>query len=382
MNFRQRFVNTMQFKPVDQIPCMDFGYWAETIERWHQEGLPAHCRSDSQVEDFLGLDRGYLPWRKDFDPQIEFNEVLYLEANWLPYAGDVYPPFPAEMISEDENHTINRSPLGYIYRQNKGVQSMPEFLEFPVKNMTDWERILSRLDGKNPERYPADWDLKVEQYKISDRPLSLYISGFFGMARNMMGLENLSFAYYDQPALVTAMAEHHTQFLMDAYDRVTSDLEIDFVVTFEDMCYNSGSLISPKLFQKFMSPYYSQITRFFKDRGVKTLMVDTDGAVLEIMKLFLEAGMDGCLPCEVKAGSHPLALRARYPGIRLLGGVAKTALMSDQAAIDVALNSLIPVMEEGGFIPTVDHEVPPEVSFANYRYFCDRRKELTTKYHP
>jgi len=39
-------------------------------------------------------------------------------------------------------------------------------------------------------------------------------------------------------------------------------------------------------------------------------------------------------------------------------------------------------MEEGGFIPTVDHEVPPEVSFANYRYFCERRKELAAKYHP
>jgi len=95
------------------------------------------------------------------------------------------------------------------------------------------------------------------------------------MARNMMGLENLSFAYYDQPELITAMAEHHTQFLMDAYDRVTKDLEIDLIITFEDMCYNSGSLISPKLFKKFMSPYYSQIAQFFKQRGVKNLLVDT-----------------------------------------------------------------------------------------------------------
>ena len=382
MNFRERFVNTMQFKPVDQIPCMDFGYWVETIERWHKEGLPADCRSDSQVEDFLGLDRGYLPWRQDFDPHIDFNEVLYLEANWLPYAGDVYPPFTAEVIFEDENHTINRSPLGFVYRQNKGVQSMPEFLEFPVKNMSDWEKIVPRLDGKAVERYPADWDRKVTRYKTSDQPLSLYISGFFGMARNMMGLENLSYAYYDQPELITAMAEYHTTFLMDAYDRVTRDLTVDFVVTFEDMCYNSGSLISPKLFRKFMFPYYSQITRFFTERGVKILMVDTDGSVGDIMKLFLEAGMDGCLPCEVNAGSHPLGLRARYPGIRLMGGVAKTALMQDKNAIDDALNCLIPLMEEGGFIPTIDHEVPPDVSFGNYRYFCERRKELCLKYHP
>jgi uroporphyrinogen-III decarboxylase len=382
MNFRERFVNTMQFKPVDQIPCIDFGYWWETIQRWHTEGLPEECRSNSQVEDYLGLDRGYLPWRKDFDPHIEFNEVLYLEANWLPYAGDIYPPFPAELLSEDENHTINRSPLGFVYRQNKGMQSMPEFLEFPVKTMADWQKIVTRLDGKDPARYPSDWRKKVEQYKTSEKPLSLYISGFFGMARNMMGLENLSYAYYDQPELVSAMAEHHTQFLMDAYDRVTNDLEIDLIVTFEDMCYNSGPLISPNLFKQFLYPYYCQVTQFFKQRGVKTLMVDTDGLVIDIMELFLQAGMDGCLPCEVKAGSHPAHLRDHYPGIRLMGGVAKSALINGKKEIDAALTSLIPIMEAGGFIPTVDHEVPPDVSFENYRYFCDRRQELCIRYHP
>jgi uroporphyrinogen decarboxylase len=382
MNFRERFVNTMQFKPVDQIPCMDFGYWWETIQRWHTEGLPKECRSNSQVEDYLGLDRGYLPWRQEFDAHIEFNEVLFLDANWLPYTGDIYPPYPAELISEDDNHTVNRSPLGVVYRQNKGLQSMPEFLEFPVKNMTDWQKIVTRLDGKDPARYPSDWTQKVEQYKTSEKPLSLYINGFFGMARNMMGLENLSFAYYDQPELITAMAEHHTQFLMDAYDRVTKDLEIDLIITFEDMCYNSGSLISPKLFKKFMSPYYSQIAQFFKQRGVKNLLVDTDGSVLEIMELFLQAGMDGCVPCEVKAGSHPALLRKCYPNIRLMGGVAKTALINGKKEIDEALTSLIPVMEAGGFIPTVDHEVPPDVSFDHYRYFCDQRLKLCIRYHP
>lgn len=169
---------------------------------------------------------------------------------------------------------------------------------------------------------------------------------------------------------------------MDAYDRVTKDLEIDLIVTFEDMCYNSGPLISPNLFKQFLYPYYCQVTQFFKQRGVKTLMVDTDGLVIDIMELFLQAGMDGCLPCEVKAGSHPAHLRDHYPGIRLMGGVAKSALINGKKEIDAALTSLIPIMEAGGFIPTVDHEVPPDVSFDHYRYFCDQRLELCTRYHP
>lgn len=382
MNYRERFVNTMMFQPVDQIPSMDFGYWPETILRWHHEGLPNECKSVSQVEDFLGLERGYLPWRQDWDPQPVSNDILFVEANWLPYTGDVYPPDPVELISEDQDHAVYRSPVGILYRQNKGMQSMPEFFDFPIKNIADWERMAPRLNGKDPHRYPEDWDERVNQYKESDRPLGLYLNGFFGMARTMMGLENLSFAYYDQPELVIAMAEHHTQFLIDAYDRVTRDLKIDFVITFEDMCYNSGALISPKLFRKYMSPYYSRVTDFFKSRGVNIILVDTDGLVLDIMDLFLEIGFNGCVPCEVNAGSHPQKLRDRYPQICVIGGMDKMALMRDKAAIDFALHSLIPTMESGGFIPGVDHLVPPTVSFQNYRYFCDKRRELAEKYHP
>jgi uroporphyrinogen-III decarboxylase len=110
--------------------------------------------------------------------------------------------------------------------------------------------------------------------------------------------------------------------------------------------------------------------------------VDSDVSVNEIMGLFLQAGMDGCLPCEVKAGSHPSRLRAHYPGIRLMGGVAKSGFISGKKEIDEALTSLIPIMEAGGFIPTVDHEVPPDVSFDHYRYFCEQRQELCTRYHP
>ena len=40
MTIRERFVNCLTFGPVDRIPVQDLGYWPETIERWHHEGLP------------------------------------------------------------------------------------------------------------------------------------------------------------------------------------------------------------------------------------------------------------------------------------------------------------------------------------------------------
>ena len=34
------------------------------------------------------------------------------------------------------------------------------------------------------------------------------------------------------------------------------------------------------------------------------------------------------------------------------------------------------MIEEGGFIPTVDHTVPPDVSWDNFRYYMDAKMEL------
>lgn len=382
MDFKERFNRVMDFQSVDRIPCMDFGYWPETITRWHNEGLPKEIRSISDVEDYLGLDRGYLPHRKSFNPEGEHSDLIYVEANWLYHLSDIYPLFSEEIIEESETTKVIRSTWGVTMRVSKGEESMPQYLEYPVKNREDFEAIKDRLDGRHPDRYPSDWTEKVKQYKVGDQPLGLYIMGLFGSARDLMGLEALSIAYFDQPDLVKVIAEHQVEFIIDAYDKATTDLTIDFVIIFEDMCYNKGSLISPKTFKEFMAPYYKQITAFLKERGVKNIFVDSDGNVISLIPLLMDVGVDGCLPCEINAGSDPLILRDKYTSLRMMGGIDKMALIEGRVAIDAEMERLPGLLEKGGFIPGIDHMVPPVVSYDNYRYFCDRRRKLVEKYHP
>jgi uroporphyrinogen decarboxylase len=40
------------------------------------------------------------------------------------------------------------------------------------------------------------------------------------------------------------------------------------------------------------------------------------------------------------------------------------------------LKSFVPLIEEGGFIPTVDHTVPPDVSLENFKYYIEKKKQL------
>ncbi|HQK95802.1 MAG TPA: hypothetical protein PLD23_20050 [Armatimonadota bacterium] len=40
------------------------------------------------------------------------------------------------------------------------------------------------------------------------------------------------------------------------------------------------------------------------------------------------------------------------------------------------MERLLPVVEEGGFIPHVDHRVPADVPLANYKYYLKLKREM------
>ena len=50
----------------------------------------------------------------------------------------------------------------------------------------------------------------------------------------------------------------------------------------------------------------------------------------------------------------------------------KRALAQGPAAIDAELTRVEPVIKDGGYVPRPDHGLPPDVSYANYRYFMER----------
>ena len=72
-----------------------------------------------------------------------------------------------------------------------------------------------------------------------------------------------------------------------------------------------------------------------------------------------------------------MRLRKKFgKSLRLWGGVDKRELAKDKQAIDNHLRALLPIVEEGGYIPTVDHTVPPDVSLENFLYYMERKQAL------
>jgi hypothetical protein len=357
LNGRERFLRYMRFEPVDRVPLMEVGIWDETFDRWHHEGLPKWVTHLRHLEDYLGLDRSF-------------------NVNWLPIRESIYPHFEPRVLEETETERVMVDGLGVTFRERKYHRTIPQYLRFPVQDEADYDALLPRLDGKHPDRYPDDFDEDLHWRYERGEIIGISFESFFGFPRTLMGLEGWCMATHDQPRLVERIIRDRVQFAKDLFPRLLATGRLDFVQVWEDMAYKTGPLVSPKFVRRVMQPAYEELAAFFKDHGVRLLMVDCDGRVNSLLPIFLEAGIHGTHPCEIAAGADPLVLRRENPTAALMGGMDKRRIAAGPEEIDAELRRVAPLLREGAFIPMLDHFVPPDVSFETYCYYVERRREL------
>ncbi len=357
MNDRERYLATMRFQPVDRPPLLAGGPWAETLARWRQEGLPLVM----SVPEYFGYDR------------IERAPVDFR----------FVPPFPKTVVAEDDFTVTYLNDEGVVLRDRRDnwELSMPAFIEFPVKTREDFRRLRPRLDPASPERLPPGWPEHCARWRGRTWTLELMgdrVGGFYGPLRGMMGLEALSYAFHDDPALVEEMMDAKLHLMLGVIERVLADTTVDRFVFWEDMAGKAGPLISPATFRRLMVPRYRAVTDYLRSRGVEQVWVDSDGDVRQLIPLWLEAGVNGVYPMEVQSGMDVLELRREYGRDLLMsGGIDKKALARDRRAIREEVMRKVPTLvESGGYIPAVDHSVPPDVPFANFRYYVRLLREI------
>ncbi len=141
-----------------------------------------------------------------------------------------------------------------------------------------------------------------------------------------------------------------------------------FMTFGEDMSYNHGPMLSKALFDEFLAPYYRQIIPVLQDMGTHVI-VDSDGDVTTMIPWLQEVGIAGVLPLERQAGVDGAALRRIAPRLLMIGHYDKMVMTRGEAAMRAEFERLLPVMRQGGFIPSVDHQTPPGVSLEQYRVY-------------
>lgn len=365
---RQRFLDCMEYRASDRRPNHELGVWAQTRLRWLAEA-PETVRGFGwnwfDGEDALGLDR----------------------REYVPVDYGFIPPFEARVLDEDEETVVARNGKGIVTRALKegsvggARMCMDEYIGFPVTAPADFPDIRRRLVAALPQRYPSDLSARLEGWKRRSSVLVLgrncAANGFYWRAREFMGTEGLSLAWYDYPDLMHEMMAFYADFIIETSRPVLERIPVDYFCLNEDMSMKSGPLLSPAMYRTFIFPHLKRMVEFFRGHGTRYFAVDTDGDPTVLIPLLMDAGVDTIWPIERAAGISPQEWRRRFgKGLRLWGGVDKRVLPRGRDAIKAHLRELIPLIEEGGFIPTIDHTVPPDVSWDNFRTYIELKQAL------
>jgi uroporphyrinogen decarboxylase len=146
------------------------------------------------------------------------------------------------------------------------------------------------------------------------------------------------------------------------------------------MAYRAGPLVSPRTFDEFFVPCYMAVMDEARKHGCTLSCVDCDGNIHDLVPGWLKTGVNIMFPCEVAAGTDMFRMRREFGReVRLQGGIDKKAVAAGRKAIDRELGRIAPLLEQGGFIPHLDHLVPPDISFADYQYYREQKKKLIGK---
>ncbi|NQU41728.1 hypothetical protein HQ520_00480 [bacterium] len=351
---RERFHRAMHYQSVDMLPNFEFGYWAETLAEWHKQGLPQSVTNQKEAYEYFGIE------------------------NYYTAPIDVYAKriCEAKVLEEKDGKVIRRDHYGVVSESNKnGPGSIPHYIDFPIKDRASWEPFKqSMLDAS--ERYPENWDDLVEAYNQRDYPLAVPIGSMIGRLRNLMGFENIALMVHMDPELMEEMVEACCQCVVNTIGRALRDIRFDYGAGWEDICFNSGPIVGREFFEAVVAPRYKRITDLLRLHGVDLALTDCDGNLTHIMPAFLANGMNVLFPVEVNGGTDPVALRRQYgKELRFWGGVDKMIFLKDRKEVDAELERLRPVVEEGGFIPTVDHRVQADAKLDLYKHYLDRKRE-------
>ena len=321
MTARERFGAILEFKPFDRLPIYEWApWWDKTIERWHSEGLEVNLKLEEEeyskkIQSHLGLD------------------VCFCN-NWIPSTAPGCPEPPS-----------HGAPM--------------------IHDMADYERIKPLLYKDWIGPFWDDWSVRHGRNEIVTQ---LAMEGFFWFPRRLIGIENHLYAFCDQPELIHRINCDLCDYQISRIKAVCEHCTPDMMSFAEDMSYNHGPMLSKNTFDEFLKPYYLRVIAELDKRDILP-MVDSDGDVSELSYWLEEVGVRGIYPLERQAGCDIARLRQEHPRMVFLGHYDKMCMSKGEEAMRTEFERLLPTAAKGGFIISVDHQTPPEVSLENYRTY-------------
>jgi uroporphyrinogen decarboxylase len=354
------------------VPFAPGGPRESTRARWKSEGLDEPTRYMDALYDLLGF-RPDPPERPGAGLGVSFKMIPTFEEKVLEHKNGHYVVQDwmgaITEISDEYDYTYIRAAKDFVTRK---------WHKFPVESRVDWGKMKPRYDPESSGRFPDDFERRCEQNRDRDTPLAIRFNGPFWQMREWCGLEGLCIRMVEEPEFVDQMAQFWADFVSATMQLILDRVQLDCVGISEDMAYKEHSMISPAMARRFLQPAYEQWADAIARSGCPIVDMDSDGRIDELIPIWIDCGINACDPIEVAAGNDLVDYRSRFGhDMAFRGGIDKRAIARGGDAIRAEIDRIRPVIADGGYIPSCDHGVPPDISWPAFTDYARLLAEAT-----
>lgn len=373
MNNRERAMNILHYRHSDRMPAVHFGYWPELVREWANDGYIPKEIADG--------------WYDGGEADRQLDSIIGWDFNWYTCFGSnniLSPRFESKILDILPDGTVRQLTCdGIIQKLRPGVVSIPSEDDYLLKDRNAFDTLFKPKMQYFPERVNMDFYRNFNEniYDKSDRPLGIHVGSVLGEIRNFCSLAGMSYLMYDEDeTLFSDIVDTYAELQYRCAEQILSTgAKFDFGHYWEDICFNSGPLISPKMFDEICRKHYIRRNELLHTHGIDIISLDCDGVTGALLDTWFETGVNVMFPIEIGTwGDQFEKARVKYgKGMLGVGGMDKTALRKDRKAVDEELERIKRLASLGGFIPCPDHRLMPGTKFELVKYYAEEVKKIT-----
>ena len=343
MNAKQRVMEAMAFREPDRVPRYWSGFWPEFEAAWREQ------RGEADLEVVFGGDMRLAA------PE---------ESAW---------PTRSEVLEHRGEQVVARTGWGEVkltsLDQHGRAQVMGELIEPAVPERVDPDTLVfddPLLDFRFQEagEHAAAWK---DDYFVWCKSGGPYLRAAFMRGEEQFWVDTVEDPEWTR-AFVDRVVDHIVTVAMEGLRRF--GLQDTGIAIYDDVASVAGPFVGPVRYEQIFLPALRRMVRAYKDAGAAHVMHHSDGNVLPLLDMWVDAGVDAVNPVEYRTGMDPVKIRAQF-GDRLVcvGGLDNCEILprGDRGEVRDHVLHLLEAGKGGGYL-LGPHSVGPDIDVRTMEY--------------
>jgi uroporphyrinogen decarboxylase len=346
MTSKQRVAAAIRFEKPDRVPRFWQDFWPEFQEEWRR------ARPEADIHDYFG------------------DDVHLVQPDETPW------PTRARVVRQSKSEVIVRSGWGELKRtvaqDHYGQQVMGETLEvaFPQRVDPDTMQFDDPLLDQRYEKAGAQARTWREERFVLTKTGGPYLRAAF-----LRGEQDFWFDIADDPqwakAFVERVVDHLIAVGVESIRRF--GLQDSGIGIYDDVASNAGPMMGPASYERIFLPSLRRMVAAYRAAGASTILHHSDGNVMPLLEMWIDAGIDAINPVEPRAGMDAVTILEKFGGTLVcMGGLDNSIILprGEPAEVRDHVLRLLRAGEAGGLV-IGPHSIGPDVSIETMDYVLE-----------